>query len=66
MRGRKSEGSGEVVSEGSDSNRNASRRCNGDFVVIIQCNVPQDPAGLLKNGSIVGMQFHDCKYGLSE
>ena len=56
---------GEVVSEGGNTNRNASRRCNGDFVVIIPCKVPQGPAGLLKNGSIVGMRFHDCKYGLS-
>ena len=53
------------MSEDGDTNRNASRRCNGDFVVIITCEVSQGPGGLLKNGSIAGMLFHDCKYGLS-
>ena len=54
------------MSEGGDTNRNASRRCNGDsVVVIIKCEVRQGPGGLLKNGSIVGMLFHDFKYGLS-
>ena len=56
---------GEVVSKGGDTNRNASRRCNGDLVVSITCKDCQRIAGLLKNGSIVGMCFHDCKYGLS-
>ena len=55
-----------MVSEGGDTNRNASRRCNGDSVVSINCKVPQDEAGPLKNCSIVGMRFHDCKRGLSE
>ena len=55
-------GVGEVVS---NTNRNASRRCNGDLVVIITCKVHQGQAGLLKNGSIVGMLFHDFKYRLS-
>ena len=54
-----------MVPEGGDTNRNATRRCNGDFVVGITCEVRQGPGGLLKNGSIVGMRFHDCKYGLS-
>ena len=55
-----------MVSEGGDTNRNASRRSNGDMVVSITCDVIQSIACLLKNGSIVGMRFHDCKYGLSE
>ena len=58
-------GVGEVVSEDGDTNRNASCRCNGKYVVNIKCEVPQDQAGILKNGCIVGMRFHDCKRGLS-
>ena len=54
-----------MVSEGGDTNRNATRRCNGDLVVIVICKVRKNHADLLKNGSIVGMRFHDCKYGLS-
>ena len=54
-----------MVSEGGNTNRNASRRSNGDFVVIIKSEVRQGPGGLLKNGSIAGMRFHDCKYDLS-
>ena len=54
-----------MVSEGDDTNRNASRCCNGDLVVgIIICKVPQGHAGMLKNFSIIGMRFHDCKYVL--
>ena len=53
-----------MVFEGGDTNRNASRRCNGDFVVIITCEVHQGPEGLLKNGSTVVMRFHDFKYDL--
>lgn len=30
----------------------------------IGLEVRQGPAGILKNGSIVGMSFHDCKRGL--
>ena len=54
-----------MVSEGGDTNRNASRRCNGDFVVSIRCKVRQDLTGIIKNGSVVGMRFHYCKRGLS-
>ena len=55
-----------MVSEGGDTNRNASRRYNGDFDVIVKCKFCQNYAGLRKNRSIVGMRFQDCKYGLSE
>ena len=49
-----------MVFEGGDTNRNASRRCNGDLVVsILICKVPQDLTGILKNCSIVGMLFDD-------
>ncbi len=54
-----------VFEEGGDTNRNASRRCNGDFVVIMGCKVPQGPKCLLKNGSTIVVHFHDIKYGLS-
>ena len=53
-----------MVSEGSVTNRNASRRCNDNFAVGNLCDVFQDQAGIIKNGSIVGMPFHDCKRGL--
>ena len=53
-----------MVSEGGDTNRNASRCCNGDMVVSITCDAPQSTAGNLKNRNIVGMRFQDCKYGL--
>ena len=53
-----------MVSEGDDTNRNASCRCNGDLVVGITCKVSQKLAGILQNGSIAGMRFHDCKYDL--
>ena len=62
MRGRQREGRRNV--RGRDTNRNASRRRNGDLVVSIICDVIQSEAGMLKNDSIVGMRFHDCKYGL--
>ena len=54
-----------MVSEGGDTNRNASRRYNGDFDVIVKCKFCQNYAGLRKSRSIVGMRFQDCKYGLS-
>ena len=65
VRGRKREKVGEAVSEGGNMNRNATRRCNGNLFVSIACDGPQDPAGLLNNGRIVEMRFHDCKYDLS-
>lgn len=55
----------EVVSEGDDSNHNASRLCNFVLGFFIKCEVRQGPAGMLKNGSILGVCFHDFKRGLS-
>ena len=53
-----------MVSENGNTNRNASRCCNGDLVVSNACKAHQRNAGILKNRNIAGMRFHDCKYGL--
>ena len=55
----------EAVFEGRDTNRNASLCHNSSYVVSIKFKDNQGQAGLLKNGNIVGIRFHDFKYELS-
>jgi hypothetical protein len=47
------------------TNHNAFRLYKVKMVVSITCDVCQCQADMLKNGSIVGVRFHDFKRGLS-